>query len=53
MDFSEVTEDDAIVGLNICADCFCDEPPTGWAEEAPSFRLCWECVQERITNERA
>lgn len=30
--------------------CWSDEE---WAEEAPSFRLCSDCVQEKITNERA
>lgn len=37
-----------------CADCGCSEPPAtdgGWAEEAPDFRLCFDCSNARFLAE--
>jgi len=31
----------------MCADCYTPEPRNGWAEEAPHFRLCYECANAR------
>lgn len=34
-----------------CHDCRVPEPVAGWAEEAPSFRLCWDCATARAESD--